>query len=270
MTRLPWFRLYDEIIDDIKIMKQSERIRWNFIEIMCCINRQNRENGRVPSEDDLTFLLRRNRGEIDTILKDLLKVGLIKKDKYGYYSQAFNKRQFKSDNISERTKRFRERSKEPPLTESYTESESYTDKEQIKNSIVVKKKDCNNNNEVAAIAADLQSVVLKSKRVKTEKQDKSFIIDFLKKLGIPGNISYEYTKRYPVEYLCRKIFLLEYYKSNGTKVKNDIAFLRSAIEYDNEKFPEYDDFHEWFKMRKEQIMDDNNTPHQLKQIIGRT
>lgn len=101
------------------------------------------------------------------------------------------------------------------------------------------------------------------------KKDTSLVINHLKKFGVPGNIAKNYANRYPCDYLIRKTFLLEYYDHHNSKVLNQVAWLRSAIEYDNEKFPEYDDFHEWFKSRKEQIMDDSKTPHELKQIIGR-
>jgi len=259
MTRLPWFRIYDEIIDDIKIMKQPPTIRWYYIEILCCINRQNRETGRVPTEEDLTFLLRQNREQIDGVLTDLFKAGLIKKDKHGYYSESFKKRQFKSDNTTERVQRFRERSTKHTESESYTESYTDTETEHKKN------------NNVALSSADIKSEILKiANKNKNNKSDKSFIIDLLKKIGMSGNIALEYTNKYPCEYLLRKIFLLEYYKNNTPEVKNDIAWIRSAIEYDNEKFPEHDEFFQWFKSRKEKIMDNDKTPHQLKQIIGRS
>ena len=319
---------------------------------MCCINRQNRESGRVPSEEDLIFLLRRNREQIDGILTDLLKAGLIKKDKYGYYSDAFKKRNFAKDSSTDRVIKYREKREELGLpkvakydvsqiikrdggkcvycgsTESLcvdhlipislngkddydnlacackkcnsgkagrtpeqagyefldknaekrylryvscngfmTHTESEGEQSQSQNRTEGDKK----NNNVAPTSADIKSDISSiANKGKNDKKDKSFIIDLLKKIGIPGSTAYEYTKRYPCEYLVRKIFLLEYYKNNTADVRNDIAFIRSAIEFDNGKFPEHDEFFQWFKIRKEEIMENKETPHQLKQIIGRS
>jgi hypothetical protein len=263
---MKWLRLYYEFATYPKIQSMDETLQRRYIMLLCL-----KGNGDLEKldENELAFALRISKKELEETKKVFTEKEFIEN---GWCIRAWNDRQFQSDDVNIRMKRHRSKMKRNSNV-TVTAPDTDTESEQIKNSICTEKKDCNNNNEVAASAADIKSVVsdlTNSKRAETKKQDKSFIIDLLKKIGIPGNVSYDYTNRYPTEYLCRKIFLLEYYKSNGTEVKNDVAFLRSAIEYDNEKFPEYDDFHEWFKMRKEQIMDDDKTPHQLKQIIGRT
>jgi hypothetical protein len=108
---MKWFRLYDELIDDPKIMLIDEAFRWRYIAILCLVNRYERKTtgNRLPSDTILIFHLRLTQKELDETLTELLRVELVQKDKHGFYVKAFKYRQFDSDNVNERVKRYRKR-----------------------------------------------------------------------------------------------------------------------------------------------------------------
>jgi len=122
---MKWFRLYDEIIDDPKLLFVNPDIRWWYIAILCAINKTNRESGRVPSIEDLTILLRTNRDTSQKAIDTLVDKDLLQKDKHGYFCKAFKNRQYSSDNSTERVKRFYKRSKNVSETVSLTDTDIY-------------------------------------------------------------------------------------------------------------------------------------------------
>jgi len=131
---MKWFRLYDEIVDDPKIMRLNETLRWRYIAVLCCINKYERTTNRLPSDNELTFHLRLSEKDLDETLTTLLRQKLIQKDKHGYYSKAFKNRQYESDNITARVQRFRQRFSNVSCNdiETYTETETDTE-EKINN-----------------------------------------------------------------------------------------------------------------------------------------
>ena len=121
---MKWFRLYDEIIDNPKILTLNEDLRWWYIAILCIINRLNRESGRLPDIRNVSLFLRQNREAVETIIDKLVEVKLLQKDKHGYFCQAFKNRQYNSDNTTDRVKRYRKRFKEVPDAVTETDSSS--------------------------------------------------------------------------------------------------------------------------------------------------
>ena len=118
---MKWFRLYDEIIDDPKLLSIPFEIRWFYVAILCVLNRTSRETGRLPETDTLCQFLRINEHRVEEIVDILVEKKLLQKDKYGYLCKAFASRQYRSDSSTLRTKRFRERSK--VIEETVTETD---------------------------------------------------------------------------------------------------------------------------------------------------
>ena len=93
------------------------------------------------------------------------------------------------------------------------------------------------------------------------KAEVTVVIDFLKRLGIPGRIAVELYQKHGPDYLVRKAMHAEYMKP-----RNRIAYFRADC---RENYPESDGFHEWYKRRKTQILIDDRIPQELKRVVGR-
>jgi hypothetical protein len=85
-----------------------------------------------------------------------------------------------------------------------------------------------------------------------KKQDKSYFMDILKRMKVPGNIAYRWVNEKPLDFLARKIVLLEYFKTTDLKIDSDIAFMKAAVDYD--KWNEPEPYFEYAKGRAEQLL----------------
>jgi len=95
------------------------------------------------------FTLRLSQSDVDDTLNSLSTSGLIQKDRYGYFCKAFKDRQFESDDVSSRVKRYRKRYTNdtetpivtPPDTDTETDTETETEIKGKKKKIKKKKAD---------------------------------------------------------------------------------------------------------------------------------
>lgn len=102
MTR--WLRLYDDTINDPKILKLPEAMRWHWIAMLCIASKN---EGVLPPLDDVAIQLRVTTGKATEIMAALNKAGLLDKTETGYAPHNWSRRQYKSDVSTERVKRFR-------------------------------------------------------------------------------------------------------------------------------------------------------------------
>jgi len=117
-----WLRLYDDTINDPKILKLPEALRWHWIAMLCVASKY---QGALPSLDDIAIQLRVTTGKATEIMAALVKAGLLDKTETGFAPHNWNVRQYKSDVSTDRVKRFRKRernvsdavSETPPETE---------------------------------------------------------------------------------------------------------------------------------------------------------
>ncbi len=115
-----WFRVYHDIIDDPKILAMPRVYRWHVIELLAVSSRQPRR-GLLPTPDELALHLRVTTKRINQIIKMLIDHKFIdaSEDWSILKIHGWENRQFKSDDISARSKpamqRSRERSQEPEL-----------------------------------------------------------------------------------------------------------------------------------------------------------
>lgn len=122
-----WFRLYDEVLDDPKVQCLDGETFKGWINIMALASRN---SGRLPTISHIAFALRISEDATRTLVERLLNGGLLDRasggvDGYTYAPHAWSKRQYKSDNSSDRVKRYRQRSK--PVTETPPETDTETD-----------------------------------------------------------------------------------------------------------------------------------------------
>jgi hypothetical protein len=127
-----WFRFYAEALDDPKVQKLDGDTFKAWVNLLCVAARN---DGFLPSVDDVAFSLRMTADGARTLLERLLNATLIDKcsggvDGYRYAPHGWHERQYKSDTSTDRVKRFRQRSKPVPETppETDTETDSSVDK----------------------------------------------------------------------------------------------------------------------------------------------
>lgn len=127
-----WLRLYDDTINDPKIIKLPEALRWHWIAMLCIASKN---DGVLPPLDDIAIQLRVTNAKATEIIVALERAGLLDRVETGYVPHNWEGRQFKSDNSTERVKRFRNVSKDktkrysavsetPPDTESETDTDN--------------------------------------------------------------------------------------------------------------------------------------------------
>ena len=110
MQKLPWFRVYTEIIDDEKIRLLAFEDRWHYIALLAC-----KRAGMLDAGDQPGMLLRKLSvklglavREVEAALARLEEVGLV--DAGTAQPTGWDERQFeKSDSSSERVRRHRAR-----------------------------------------------------------------------------------------------------------------------------------------------------------------
>jgi hypothetical protein len=127
-----WFRFYAEALDDPKVQKLDGDTFKAWVNLLCVAARN---DGFLPSVDDVAFSLRMTADGARTLLERLLNATLIDKcsggvDGYRYAPHGWHERQYKSDTSTDRVKRFRQRSKPVPETppETDTDTDSSVDK----------------------------------------------------------------------------------------------------------------------------------------------
>ena len=116
-----WFRLYDDTLNDPKILKLSDKTYRVWIGLLCAASKH---EGALPPFEDMALLLRMKPEKLQPELEKLISAGLIDHDDGGMRPHNWNGRQYKSDVSTERVKRFRNGqrnvSETPPDTETDT------------------------------------------------------------------------------------------------------------------------------------------------------
>ena len=100
-----WFRLYDEMLDDPKVQMLSPELFRTWVNLLCLASRN---KGRLPPTRQAAFALRMSCDDLQSRLDDLILAGLIDigADK-GLSPHNWSKRQWASDDSSERVRRHR-------------------------------------------------------------------------------------------------------------------------------------------------------------------
>lgn len=104
-----WFRMYDELLDDPKVQRLSGDDFKAWVNILCLASRN---DGSLPSADDIGFALRLDGKKTKAILSRLAAAGLLDETgEGGFAPHGWNARQYKSDVSTTRVKQYRERKK---------------------------------------------------------------------------------------------------------------------------------------------------------------
>jgi hypothetical protein len=105
---MKWFRLYDTIIDDPKILRLSTELRWFYVAIMSVSSRQV-ERGTLPDLVDIAIHLRLSEDKTSKVIDSLIAAGLIDEDKktQALRIHGWENRQRSSDDVAERVRNHR-------------------------------------------------------------------------------------------------------------------------------------------------------------------
>jgi hypothetical protein len=102
--------VYDDIINDPKVLKLSLDERWFWIATLCIASKH---SGKLPPADDLAFLLRVKVQQAAAIIARLERAGLLDKVDGGFVPHNWEGRQYLTDvkdpTAAHRSKRYRDR-----------------------------------------------------------------------------------------------------------------------------------------------------------------
>ncbi len=130
---MDWFRVYHNIIDDPKILALPRTFRWHVVELLAVSSRQ-ADRGTLPSMKEIAIHLRLSESKARHIVETLVSSGFVDVSLDGarLSIHGWNKRQFKSDDVSSRTAGWRERSCERSQNVPVNGPDTDTDTEQKK------------------------------------------------------------------------------------------------------------------------------------------
>jgi hypothetical protein len=142
MSGLQWFRLYHRIVDDEKLRLLAFEDRWHFV-ALCCL----KADGLLDTPNDslrsrkIAVKLGVQLRELDEIGRRLQEVGLVDEN---LSPVAWDELQYKSDNSTERVKKYREKQQRNTVKRecnvSVTRQETDTDTEVNTNVLTAKRR----------------------------------------------------------------------------------------------------------------------------------
>ena len=90
---MEWFRLYDDIINDPKILRLDETLRWRYISLLCIVSK-NSERGYLPEDEDVCLMMRIDAVEWASTKLKLTDRGLIDQNDGKFFVNGWFKRQY--------------------------------------------------------------------------------------------------------------------------------------------------------------------------------
>ena len=104
---MDWFRFYSDVVHDPKVQKLPPPMFKHWVNVMCLAS-ANDPRGLVPPADEVAFALRITVTRARLLLEDLSRLSLLDLDEDGNLSpHNWQSRQFESDDVTSRVRRFR-------------------------------------------------------------------------------------------------------------------------------------------------------------------
>jgi hypothetical protein len=117
-----WFRVYDSILDNPKVQQLSAE---NFRSLINLWALASQNGGALPSESDIAFRLRMKPQAVKKLLSTLKAAKLLNKTECGLVPHNWSKRQFESDNSTERVRKHRNGKRNVSCNVSETADDRY-------------------------------------------------------------------------------------------------------------------------------------------------
>jgi hypothetical protein len=129
MSKMMWFRFYNEVYRDPKVQRLPNALFKAWVCLLCLASANN-PRGTLPEVEILAYELRKRPVIVRDWLTELTKAGLLNRDERSgrveFSIHGWTERQFESDSSVERTQRYRgglERHKNVTVTPSETETD---------------------------------------------------------------------------------------------------------------------------------------------------
>jgi hypothetical protein len=100
-----WFRVYDDVINDPKLLKLPETLRWQWLAMLCVASKN---GGKLPSNEDIALMLRVPEAKAAEFVTKLVKAKLIDNVDGAFVPHNWEGRQFKSDTSNDRVRKHRD------------------------------------------------------------------------------------------------------------------------------------------------------------------
>ena len=121
---MKWFRFYTEIIDDPKMRKLTGE-EFRLFTYLLAIAAEEEKGGLIPyGEEDISWKLRATPDLVAQTIERCIELRILEKNGTGLRFINWDKRQFRSDNVTGRVRKLRERGKES-LHETLQETQLY-------------------------------------------------------------------------------------------------------------------------------------------------
>lgn len=106
MAKRPWLRLHADLIHNPKLARLTDS-QFRFWVHLLCVGSQ--DNGNLPPEDEIAFILRKSAANTRALLESLRVHRLLDVSETGMKLHDWNQWQFQSDVSTERVQQFRKR-----------------------------------------------------------------------------------------------------------------------------------------------------------------
>jgi len=106
MAKRPWLRLHADLIHNPKLARLTDS-QFRFWVHLLCVGSQN--NGNLPPEDEIAFILRKSAANTRALLESLRLHRLLDVSETGIKLHDWDQWQFQSDVSTERVQQFRKR-----------------------------------------------------------------------------------------------------------------------------------------------------------------
>jgi len=109
---MKWFRTYHDFIDDPKLLRQPIENRWYYFCLLAVASRQI-ERGTLPDITTIGIHLRISTEQANELVNEFIRCGFIDATQEGQRLSihGWDKRQFSSDNVTERVKKHQKQKK---------------------------------------------------------------------------------------------------------------------------------------------------------------
>lgn len=136
---MQWFRVYTDILDDPKIAQMNTKTFKFFIFLCAFVVELNTKGSINIKKDKPIWRFRVRKKVFFDAIRDLIDLNIVTMENGEIYILNWNKRQFRSDDVNERVKRYREKRETlhvtPPDTDTDTETEK--NKKKVKPQAVI-------------------------------------------------------------------------------------------------------------------------------------
>jgi len=106
-----WFRFYHEALEDPKVQTLSPAVFKAWVNLLCLAAKH---HGKIADSNVISFALRITPAKAADLVHILESHGLLDKNGVGWEPHKWQERQYKSDDVTLRTRAFRERQQNVP------------------------------------------------------------------------------------------------------------------------------------------------------------